>query len=106
VKPLFGNNFYRLKQEDIDGRYEYSPIRSVQQQFLGRTVISPNPAQNFLSITTQENRFKVQIINSDGKVLATFVNQKTLAIRPLPSGVYYLKLMYRDKIENLRFLKQ
>jgi len=106
AKPATGINHYRLKQADLDGKYEYSIIRNVQYQYSGSASVFPNPADNLLSIVTQENNFKAQIINLDGKVAATFVNQKNVAIRHLPSGIYCLRLMYGDKVENLKFLKR
>ena len=107
AQPAMGVNYYRLKQQDIDGRYEYSSVRHVQHQYAGRTFIFPNPADGFLSIVTQENKFKVQIINPDGKVAATFTNQKNIAIQHLPSGIYYLRLTYDgNRVENRKFLKR
>lgn len=106
AKPATGINHYKLKQADLDGKYEYSVIRNVQYQYSGGTSVFPNPADNLLSIVTQENNFKAQIIKPDGKVVATFVNQKNVPIRHLPSGIYYLRLMNGDKVENLKFLKR
>ncbi len=106
TKPGMGINYYRLKQADRDDRYEYSIIRNVQYQYPGLTSVFPNPADDLLSIVTLENNFKAQIINLDGKVEATFINQKNIPIRHLPSGIYYLRLLYGDKVENLKFLKR
>ncbi len=104
--PASGNNFYRLRQEDWDGRYEYSNTRTVQYQYNGKTLIFPNPATDILSILIQENKFETQIINSNGKIVRTYTNQKKLYIQSLPKGIYYLKLTYEGKTENLLFLKQ
>jgi hypothetical protein len=107
AQPAIGVNYYRLKQQDLDGRYEYSSVRPVQHQYSGRTFIFPNPANDVLSIVTQENKFKAQIINMEGKVAATFINQKNMAIRHLPSGIYYLRLIYDgNRVEHRKFLKR
>ncbi|MBS1750223.1 MAG: T9SS type A sorting domain-containing protein [Bacteroidetes bacterium] len=106
ANPAMGVNFYRLKQEDLDGKYEYSTVRNVQYQYSGRTFIFPNPVVNVLSIATQENKFKAQIINPEGKVVATFMNQKNISVQTLPSGIYYLRLLYGSRVENLRFVKR
>lgn len=105
TNPAIGLNYYRLRQEDIDGKYEYSTIRSVHVQYSEHTSIFPNPAGNFLSIVTQENNFKVQIINMEGTVVASFINQKNIAIQALPSGMYYLRILLSSRIENLKFVK-
>lgn len=106
ANPGLGVNYYRLKQEDLDGKYEYSIVRNVQVQFSGRTFIFPNPASNSLSIVTQENKFNAQIINPEGRVVASFTNQKNITIQTLPSGIYYLRIMYGSRVENLRFVKR
>ena len=106
AKPAPGANYYRLKQVDLDGKYEYSFVRRVHHQNVGRTVVFPNPADNTLFIVTQENRFHAQIINTEGKLIASFINQKSITIQSLPAGVYYLRLIYADRVENLRFLKR
>lgn len=106
ANPALGVNYYRLKQEDLDGKYEYSTVRNVQIQYSGRTFIFPNPAVNVLSIATKENKFKAQIINPEGRVVATFINQKNISVQALPSGIYYLRLLYGSKVENLRFVKR
>jgi hypothetical protein len=45
-KPIRGLNYYRLRQEDLDGRTEYSDIRSVKMGNVGNGNLSvfPNPA--------------------------------------------------------------
>ena len=106
AEPVPGTNYYRLKQVDLDSKYEYSAIRSVHHQFAGPTVIFPNPAYNMLSIVTQESRFHAQIINTGGKAVASYINQKNITIQSLPAGVYYLRLIFPGRIENLKFLKR
>ncbi|MBX2921638.1 MAG: T9SS type A sorting domain-containing protein [Chitinophagaceae bacterium] len=106
AQPAIGINYYRIKQQDLDGKYEYSSVRNVQHQYSGRTFIFPNPADNHLSIVTQENKFKAQIIHSDGRVAATFINEKNISIQHLHPGVYYLRLVYENnRVENLKLLK-
>ncbi|MBX3241274.1 MAG: T9SS type A sorting domain-containing protein [Chitinophagaceae bacterium] len=106
-EPATGINYYRLKQVDLDGKYEYSAIRSLQYRYSGRTFVFPNPADNFLSIVTRDNKLNAQIINMNGKVMASFVNQKNIDIQHLPSGIYYLRLLYgNNRTETLRFLKR
>lgn len=43
-QPYKGLSYYRLKQTDFDGSYEYSDLRSVYFNFDGEVVIYPNPA--------------------------------------------------------------
>ena len=52
-KPLIGNNYYRLKQIDIDGNYKYSNVATVKfdapTTFFIQSVF-PNPAVGFSDI--------------------------------------------------------
>ncbi|MFT4023377.1 MAG: T9SS type A sorting domain-containing protein [Flavihumibacter sp.] len=105
--PLRGINYYRLKQVDLDGKYEYSGIINVKYQYSKRASVFPNPASDILSVVTGENKFSVQVINMNGNVVARFTNQKNLQIQQLPAGLYYLRLEYDNGgVENLKFLKR
>ena len=52
-KPLIGNNYYRIKQMDIDGNYKYSNIEMVKFETAATIFIQsvfPNPAVGFSDI--------------------------------------------------------
>jgi hypothetical protein len=50
--PNYGINYYRLKMNDKDGKYTYSPIRTVNFTKGGLFVsVAPNPASSFTTIT-------------------------------------------------------
>ena len=56
-KPVTGPNHYRLKQTDLDGRFVYSPIVSVENEADGRSGLRlfPNPApQGITSLVVPE----------------------------------------------------
>ncbi|MCC7524312.1 MAG: T9SS type A sorting domain-containing protein [Chitinophagaceae bacterium] len=106
MQPATGTTYYRLKQVDFDGQFAYSEIRSIRHQTAGRTVVFPNPAENMLSIVTPEKRFQGQILNPGGSVVARFGNQKTINVQSLPAGVYYLRLIFPNRTENIKFLKR
>ena len=81
---------------DIDGRFFYSKILSVQKNTsLNKAVlIYPNPAYNDLTlqlITDQNEKVVVDIIDNSGKVV---INK----IFTLPSGLNYLSIEGIDKL--------
>jgi hypothetical protein len=86
--------YYRLKQIDFDGNFEYSNIiqletRSPQQATVN---IFPNPATDYLTIEIDKPT-TIQIINGNGQV---FIEQQIsqreqLDISKLPAGIYWLK---------------
>lgn len=49
--PITGKSYYRLKQIDYDGVFEYSPIVSLTFHLSTLTLIYPNPCSNELNIT-------------------------------------------------------
>ena len=89
-------NFYRLKMIDIDGRFFYSKILSVQKNISRNkaVLIYPNPAYNDLTlqlITDHNEKVVVDIIDHSGKVV---INK----IFTLPSGLNYLSIDGIDKL--------
>lgn len=56
--PLVGHNYYRLKQVDLDGAFEYSSIVSLEQQTssIASLLVYPNPSNG---------RFTLKIQNPD-----------------------------------------
>jgi hypothetical protein len=44
ANPFSGTNYYRLRQVDIDGTIDYSPVRSIKISMGGRLSVAPNPA--------------------------------------------------------------
>ncbi|HQY19182.1 MAG TPA: T9SS type A sorting domain-containing protein [Ferruginibacter sp.] len=112
--PLSGNNFYRLKMVDADGKYTYSNI--VLLKLLSNDVmlsVFPNPAANKLNIAirniTNIAQIQVQVFDNAGKLIAQQSvynnNGITLDVSKFASGVYLLKIIYSGKEETIRFVK-
>jgi len=96
--------YYRLKQVDFDGDFEYSTIQSAKLEGIDKTLkIYPNPTNGKEKIRLEfqgENReFNFQILNLYGKVLKEikrdFVGKNKavleLDISNLPSGLYFIR---------------
>ena len=103
-RPLKGRSFYRLKQTDFDGQYEYSEIVSIQNLSDFREIdVYPNPVTHgrlnlrFEGLEGEEIRLYVQDVL--GKVLQTrsirIENQYLdlhLDVSAYASGVYYIRM--------------
>lgn len=64
--PIIGTNYYRLKQVDFDGAYEYSEIRSVRFDGQGGQVkIWPNPASYSAQIRLPDSFENAQLTITD-----------------------------------------
>ncbi|MEO7045595.1 MAG: T9SS type A sorting domain-containing protein [Ferruginibacter sp.] len=95
-KPLNGNNFYRLKTVDKDGRVTYSKIIEVKFDLPTDIKVLPNPANNFITIYSQQAIQIVEIANQQGQVLqksmAGGVLSKTIDTSSFASGLYYVRI--------------
>jgi hypothetical protein len=106
---LNGNNYYRLRQVDMEGVTRYSKVVSLydmQQEAAPRMSIYPNPATatlNFSINSTSTQQIFVQIYSISGVLLQS--NEQTLnagnnlqsiAVNNLKSGNYFLKVSNRE----------
>ncbi len=109
-KPITGTSYYRLKQTDFDGKYEYSDIESVSLQgtsdFEGLKVY-PNPSDdNRVHVEfSGEQKKEVTCILHDavGKEIAVNVfeadkglNSFTLEYPEVATGMYLLEIRSSD----------
>lgn len=105
------NNVYRIRLIDLDGKTDFSAVRSVR--FTKGSVVavqaSPNPAKDNLQISVQENNISVRIIDLNGRLLRTLHLVKgvhNVNISDLPSGIYQLMISQKEKtIETQKLIK-
>lgn len=100
ANPHTGNNYYRLKMVDKDGKYSYSSIQVVRIPTNGKFefVMYPNPAKDVLTIVPAgtASPIQVSIFNQHGqKVLDKIISPSTtvIPISNLPKGVYFIQLI-------------
>lgn len=98
--PIEGNNYYRIKQYDADGRYSYSKTISVYlppRQF--SLQIFPNPSRDVINLKVKSpspEKLTLQFADLSGKIVYTtsrvVSNGSTVPvdISHLPSQVYML----------------
>lgn len=102
-KPLKDITYYRLKQIDFDGKFQYSNIITVNTNNYSKMVsIYPNPAKNTLNLSYTANAQQLVTINvytTFGKHIYTisFVSEKGNIIKPIDisnieSGIYQLEI--------------
>ncbi len=72
TKPVLNTvNYYRLKQVDNDGKFSYSPVRSVKFDAKNTITVTPNPASNFININSTQSNLNITLFDGTGKKVAT-----------------------------------
>lgn len=111
-QPYEGTSYYRLKQVDIGGQYEYSDIQQVYIEIETGIVLFPNPAEEFVNIripqTVDFDSFA--IYNGQGKLVHqedALDGHLQIDIAELASGMYIFELLSKSKsIKQIKFIKQ
>ncbi|MFT5998639.1 MAG: subtilisin-like proprotein convertase family protein [Neolewinella sp.] len=88
--------FYRLRQEDVDGRVSYSDIKTAQFGEQLGLVLFPNPTENRLSyrFPNQEDPLPYTLVDVNGRIVAKGLLQPqggSLELAAYPSGIYFLR---------------
>lgn len=91
LAPLIGTIYYRIKQIDYDGRFSYSPLRSVIVAELN--LVFPNPTNGLLNVETVGT---VTITDLSGRELLKTTglignNATTLDLSELSPGMYLVR---------------
>ena len=103
-----GNNYYRLKQVDINGKYTYSSVVLLQDtKALDIFSISPNPATDKVRIKVPESG-DLSVIDVNGRTLLTSkIDAETeLNISGFVSGAYFVNFTGKTQTASLRFIKK
>jgi hypothetical protein len=111
-KPLKNINYYRLKQNDTDGRSEYSSVIAVKNRSeQGYFVVSPNPVSDVLSIEyfgRDNDARSIEIYDILGKQVhqvSSDLQETEISTNHLQSGTYIYKINQNGKIQTGKFFK-
>lgn len=107
-KPFIGLNYYRLRQVDLDGKFEYSKIRSVNVTNSTNLEISPNPTQDYIIFRGLEENSLFEIVDANGKTMYNTkiegtISELQLSVNNYPSGLYFVRTQNKDKRDIRRF---
>lgn len=99
---LFGKVYYRLRQVDFDGAFEYSPIVMVDLQNLDQAIrLYPNPVKDHVNLLFERQNVKsvsVQIFDAGGRIVfqqEAMIDQSklnNLDLKVLAPGMYQVKI--------------
>lgn len=99
--------YYRLKQVDFDGAFEYSPIVYVKSGEEKMANVYPNPAIDFVNISKNGYRFSVKLLDRSGTIVELRENEMDNAQIPvdhLPNGFYIVQIVSRTGDESHKIL--
>jgi hypothetical protein len=110
--PEMGINYYRLKQIDYDGRYEYSDIISMKMTNEESELhVFPTIATSHLNVNYEGSSVDILVYNQLGvEVMQQSLNMNSgthqLSVADLPNGLYYLVAQSGTTKQTVKFIKQ
>ena len=97
-KPVNGINYYRLEQQDFDGKITDLGVRVVNVSLTDNKVeIYPNPTQDIVNVAFAAGIYhQIQLIDSNGKILKQIsldsaITKTAISLNNVASGMYFLK---------------
>jgi len=116
-QPPFGVSYYRLKQMDFDGQYEYSDIVSANFEKISQSIgkVFPNPSRSGLvnlDLTVEESKvISISVVDLSGKILEDQVRQLEKGDHQLnfdfstfPKGIYMIRFSTDESITNRKLI--
>ncbi len=103
--PYNGINYYRIKQIDIDGKFSYSFVRSINTE--KELLLSPNPNNGQFNLYGLDKNVdnEIAIYNLFGQKITEIKTNKTqeeINISEFENGVYYMII---NQSKTLKFTK-
>jgi Lamin Tail Domain/Secretion system C-terminal sorting domain/Bacterial Ig-like domain len=111
--PVAGDNYYRLKPVDLDGKFIYSKVVKINFGRLPAIRISPNPASNWLYISMENinTTVNLQLMDANGQLVKQqLITQgtanKAISLSGLVKGMYTVKLVSKELVTTKKLVIQ
>lgn len=111
--PSAGINYYRLKQVDFDGTFEYSKVIAINAPGSNDVFAFPNPAREKISVQYDQSKGagNIQLLDALGRrIQANIVgyagNYEVTLPESLARGTYWLKVERGGKVQTLPVVKE
>jgi len=97
--------YYRFKQLDYDGKFEYSEIKRLKlSDVFGAVLVYPNPASSLITVRT-EDLIEIRILDLNGSALIENNKSEITNISNLPNGAYVIEAKTLRGTEYRKFIK-
>jgi hypothetical protein len=110
--PIPGLSYYRLKQTDYDGQFEYFDPAVVLYEPDNPFKVFPNPTTDYIQLTTSSelNNAVISIKNMNGQAQSISIDpsnhQANIDLSGLPTGVYLLEIVFPESVLSKRIVKK
>jgi|GEM_PF-4140266 len=112
-QPVSKLNYYRLKQVDFDGKFEYSNVAVAKLEIDKSLTIVPTIVKDALQVHYQGEESEVVIFNLNGQIVYQAVKNfengfQEIGVNDLPKGIYFLSVVDQKNsyLQSARFIKQ
>ncbi|NQX98867.1 MAG: T9SS type A sorting domain-containing protein, partial [Flavobacteriales bacterium] len=104
--PYKGVSYYRLKQTDFNGDFEYSKIVTINNIKEGTITAFPNPVKNILTFTNISNNDNIKVYASNGQIIFNG-NTTTINTENWSTGLYQIIITDNigEQIEQIKIVK-
>jgi hypothetical protein len=114
ANPARGNNYYRIRQVDKDGRYTFSSIIKIVMQAKGSGLyLQTNPVLNELVLVNNEQVMIQRVLLADmsGRLMKEQLIQSNMGTIKIPvqylrPGNYILKIISDGNVKSIKIIKR
>ncbi|MEQ8808433.1 MAG: T9SS type A sorting domain-containing protein, partial [Imperialibacter sp.] len=110
ANPFTTRSYYRLKQTDFDGKFDYSPIALVKFDHTEVLHVFPNPSDGRFTLSVDHfNLSQIRLCNSLGQIVQASITIKDkfalIDISHAKPGVYVLQVFDGSSVRSARLIK-
>ena len=107
-RPLAGLSYYRLRQVDVDGNSDFSPVATVQSAAGQKAIAFPNPSTGTITLPALDGPIHYRIYNNVGQTLLSgqAIGNEQFDITKIPRGTFFLELTSQSGRTTQRLVRE